>query len=46
MTKDELIQEAKKLGLKVKGHWADDIGENLIIGACFFAAGWFISNLF
>lgn len=46
MTKDELIQEAKKLGLKVKTHWADDLGENLVILGVGIFAGWFICRLF
>lgn len=39
MTKDELKQEAARLGVKVKEGWMDDWKENTVIAVVFFAIG-------
>lgn len=40
MTKEELVKEAEVLGLKIKGSFMDDFGENVAIAAFFFFLGW------
>lgn len=46
ITREEVREAAKAVGMKVREHWVDDWVENTVIAAVFYIVGWYAHYIF